>query len=102
MKRIIIALAMMITSMAFSQEVIHTVDLVNLETDKEFSIDIIDLGDEYFFRGSDSEEVDNKVINNFEYIFILKELLENEFISIDDYMLLVERHEKKLKDKKDK
>lgn len=95
MKKIILILLLLISTSIMAQEVIHSIPLTNKDSGEEMTLEIIELGDDYFFKSSDQEVFPNKVVDNYEYRDIINALLEAEWISPEVYMSLKEYPEAK-------
>ncbi len=92
MKKLILALMLLISGTVMAQKVVHKMEVISLETKETISIEIIDLDGEYLFKSSNQEDLPNTVVDDLYYINTLQKFLEKEWISPDEYVLLKQIH----------
>lgn len=93
MKKILLSMMILISGSMIGQEVLHTMHLINSKSGEEFTIEIIELGDDYFLKSSDTESYENKVISKYFFKETIQMFLEKEFITPEDYLALMEIHD---------
>ncbi|MCA0933099.1 hypothetical protein LCM02_11595 [Lutimonas saemankumensis] len=93
MKKILLSMMILISGSMNGQEVLHTMHVINTKSGEEFTIEIMELGDDYFLKSSDTESYENKVISKYFFKETIQMFLEKEFITPEDYLALMEIHE---------